>query len=294
MRPAHGGFRFDANISILFPELPMRDRPAAAAAAGFDAVETWWPFEDPVPTDNDVEQLRRSLADAGTQLVALNLDGGDTSAGDRGLISLPTAVGRVRANAEAALEIAEATGCTILNALYGNRLAGVEQAVQEEVALDNLAFIADAAARRNVTVVLETLNRVESPHFPLTSLRSTLAVVAAVMERTGLSNVGVLFDVYHLYLMGYDVRRAVRTARDLIAHVQFADFPGRGRPGTGQIDFDQILMALASIDYRGFIGVEYIPTPGTRNDLPALLAFHATASTGEPLAGSHSPVLEER
>ncbi|MDT7632049.1 MAG: hydroxypyruvate isomerase, partial [Pseudonocardiales bacterium] len=38
--------RYTANCSILFPDVPLLDRPAAAAAAGFDAVEFWWPFPE--------------------------------------------------------------------------------------------------------------------------------------------------------------------------------------------------------------------------------------------------------
>ena len=42
--------RFNVNLSILFTELPLLERPAAAAAAGFTAVELWWPWVDaPVP-----------------------------------------------------------------------------------------------------------------------------------------------------------------------------------------------------------------------------------------------------
>jgi hydroxypyruvate isomerase len=43
------GQRFDVNCSILFTELPLLKRPAAARSAGFDAVEFWWPFAEPVP-----------------------------------------------------------------------------------------------------------------------------------------------------------------------------------------------------------------------------------------------------
>ena len=38
-------------IMMMFTELPLLERPAAAAAAGFDAVEFWWPFDSPVPAD---------------------------------------------------------------------------------------------------------------------------------------------------------------------------------------------------------------------------------------------------
>jgi hydroxypyruvate isomerase len=65
------GLRFDVNCSILFTELPLLKRPAAARAAGFDAVEFWWPFTEPVPGDREVEAFIDALADAGVQLAAL-------------------------------------------------------------------------------------------------------------------------------------------------------------------------------------------------------------------------------
>ena len=42
---------YSANCSILFTELPLLERPAAVKAAGFDAVEFWWPFDEAVPAD---------------------------------------------------------------------------------------------------------------------------------------------------------------------------------------------------------------------------------------------------
>jgi hydroxypyruvate isomerase len=49
------GLRFDVNCSILLTELPLLKRPDAARAAGFDAVEFWWPFDDPAPPDREVD-----------------------------------------------------------------------------------------------------------------------------------------------------------------------------------------------------------------------------------------------
>jgi hydroxypyruvate isomerase len=78
------GLRFDVNCSILFAELPLLARPAAAKAAGFDAVEFWWPFEEMTPADADADALVTALADAGVDLVSLNFHTGDMAAGDRG------------------------------------------------------------------------------------------------------------------------------------------------------------------------------------------------------------------
>ena len=51
------GQRFDVNCSILFTELPLLKRSAAARSAGFDAVEFWWPFAEPVPPDHEVDRF---------------------------------------------------------------------------------------------------------------------------------------------------------------------------------------------------------------------------------------------
>ena len=51
--------RYDINLSIRFTELPLLQRPAAAAAAGFTAVEFWWPFDRAVPDGSDVDRFCR-------------------------------------------------------------------------------------------------------------------------------------------------------------------------------------------------------------------------------------------
>lgn len=275
MTAPSGSFHFDANISMLFTHLPLLARPAAAAAAGFDAVEMWWPFDTPVPRDRDVDLLCRALADAGTQLVALNLDGGDTTAGDRGLISLPGQVDRVRANADAALAIMESTGCRIVNALYGNRLEGISCQRQDEIAQENLAVIATRATQISATVVLETLNSYDNPHYPLTTLAATKKTLAAVRDCADVDNVGLLFDVYHLHRMNYSLVEAVREAGTLIGHVQLADNPGRGRPGTGTIQFTDVLDELRLTGYHAYIGLEYVPSANLPDTLPEALAAHA-------------------
>jgi hydroxypyruvate isomerase len=51
------GQRFDVNCAILFTELPLLKRPAAAGSAGFDTVEFWWPFAEPMPPDHEVDRF---------------------------------------------------------------------------------------------------------------------------------------------------------------------------------------------------------------------------------------------
>jgi len=74
----------DANLSILFTELPLLERPRAAKRAGFDAVEFWWPFDTATPPPAEVDAFVAALDAAGTRLVGLNFFAGDMPAGDAG------------------------------------------------------------------------------------------------------------------------------------------------------------------------------------------------------------------
>ena len=81
--------RYLPNCSLLFQELPLFERPAAAKAAGFDAVEFWWPFAEPVPADRNVDAFVSSIEDAGVALVGLNFFAGDLAGPDAGVLSIP-------------------------------------------------------------------------------------------------------------------------------------------------------------------------------------------------------------
>jgi len=251
--------RYCANLSMLYAQLPLLERPAAAAAAGFDFVESWWPFGEPAPRAADVEAFCESLDRAGVRLVALNLDAGDPDQGERGLLSDPLGAERISANLEAAVTVLRRSGCRIVNALYGNRLDGQDPAEQDRVALDRLVAVADTLADLDAVVVLETLNTRDSPRFPLTDIAGTVRLLVEAVQQTQGRNIGLLLDVYHLATMGADPVAAIREYADMIRHVQFADAPGRGQPGTGQLDFAALEQALIDIGYDGYVGLEYEP-----------------------------------
>lgn len=251
--------RFDVNLSILFTELALLDRPAAAAAAGFDAVELWWPFDTPTPADRDVDAFVGSLTDAGVGLVGLNFDAGDMAGGARGLLSQPANAQRFRDNIDVVVAIAEQTGCGALNALYGNRVDGVDPQQQDEIATENLALAARAAARVGAVVLVEALNADESPRYPLVSSDDVVAVLDRVEREGDVANLAFLADLYHLARMGEDPASVVRTHSDRIGHVQIADVPDRHQPGTGDLDLDAALSALDAGGYGGYVGLEYKP-----------------------------------
>lgn len=249
--------RYEVNCSILFTELPLLERPAAVKEAGFGGVEFWWPFAGPVPDDKEADAFVRAVRDAGVQLVGLNFFAGDMPAGDRGVLSDPKRSQEFRDNIDATLGIGEQLGCPGFNALYGNRIDGVDPAEQDELAVENLRLAARAAERIGGTVLVEPVSG--TPAYPL----KTAADALAVIDRVGAGNVGLLADLYHLSVNGDDVDRVIAEHTGRIAHVQIADDPGRNEPGTGNLALDAQLTALEANGYSGWVGLEYKPSAAT-------------------------------
>ena len=253
------GARFDVNCSILFTELPLAQRAAAARAAGFDGVEFWWPWAEMVPSAAAADAFVGSILGAGVELVSLNFHAGDMAAGERGIVSHPDRAGEFREHVGACVEIARRAGCTRLNAPYGLRAAGSDPDTQDAVAIANLRLAAEAAGKVGASVLLEAINSVDIPGFPVDGSARAMAVI----EQVGAPNVGFLADMYHLAKMGENVAEVLTRYRDAIMHVQVADPPGRGAPGTGTLDFEPAFAALAAGRYAGWVGLEYVPAdPG--------------------------------
>ncbi|WP_067974939.1 hydroxypyruvate isomerase family protein [Nocardiopsis trehalosi] len=249
--------RYTVNCSLLFTELPVTERPAAARAAGFDAVEFWWPFDRAVPGDAEVDAFVTAIADAGVHLTGLNFFAGALPGPDRGVLSQPARASEFRDNVDVVVGIAERTGTTGFNALYGRRLPGTDPAEQDRTALENTVAAARAVAAVDGTVLIEPISGADD--YPLTTAADGLRFVAAA-HAAGAPNVALLADLYHLAVNGEDVAAVVRDHAADFGHVQIADAPGRGEPGTGELPIDDLLTAAQAGGYTGLVGLEYNPT----------------------------------
>lgn len=248
--------RLSANVSLLHPSLPPLERFAAARADGFVDVETWWPFSHPDPTRDEIDELIHSIDEAGVRLRAINLYAGDMAAGMRGVLSHPDRADDLVVNITAVEQIAERTGCALFNALYGQRLAGVDPAAQDDAAASMLAH---AASRLPGTILLEALKVPDNGDYPLTTLDDADAVRRRVIDESGVTNIGLLLDTFHLAGNGVDLIDSARRFASVVEHVQIADLPGRGAPGTGALDLAAVLETLQDGGYDGFVGAEFVP-----------------------------------
>jgi hydroxypyruvate isomerase len=246
---------YTVNCSILLTELPLLERPAAAKAAGFDAVEFWWPFDTSVPSDAQVTEFENAITNAGVQLTGLNFNAGNMPGGDRGLVSWPARSAEFLDNIDVVAGIGERLGCKAFNALYGNRIDGEPADKQDAIGAENLATAAAGVARIGGIVLLEPVSG--APRYPILKAADALKVITRVKEEAGTENIRLLADFYHLAVNGDDVSAVIENHAKDFGHIQIADSPGRGAPGTGELPLGEWIARSRELGYEGYIGLEY-------------------------------------
>jgi len=256
-----------ANLSLLFTELPLHERAAAAAAEGFEAVEFWWPFgTSGRPPKSNVDAFIESVESAGVSLAAMNLFAGDMPAGERGVLSYPERIEEFRDSVAVAVEVGRRLGTRMFNAPFGHRRDGLDEREQDRIGDENLAYAAAQLGAIGGTVLLEPVSRM--PRYTMRTAADAFAIIDRA-EASETRNVGFLFDQFHLAMNGEDVLAIIDQHADRIVHVQLADVPDRGEPGSGNGSIGAVVQALTESGYRGLLALEYIPTTTTDESLDA-------------------------
>jgi len=249
--------KFAANLTMLFNEVPFLDRFAAAAAAGFDAVEFLFPY--PYAATDLAERLQSN----NLKLVLHNLPAGNWEAGERGIACLPERRGEFQDGVGRAIEYAKTLNVPQLNCLVGIPTAGIDRDTARATIVDNLRFAADALQREQLRLLVEPRNSYDIPGFALNRSAEALAVIDAV----GSDNLFLQYDVYHMQRMEGELAATIKKHLARIAHVQLADNPGRNEPGTGEIHYPFLFELLDTLGYEGYIGCEYKPRTTTADGL---------------------------
>jgi hydroxypyruvate isomerase len=249
--------RFAANLGWLFPERPFLERFGAAKRSGFDAVEFAVPYDHPAPAI--AEQLREHSLEC----ILFNVPSGNKANGDFGLACRPERVAEFRAGVGTALEYAAALGTRRINVIAGLERAGDDPRELHETFVANLRFAAGAMARAGIQTVMEPINSVDFPgyYFP------RCAPAVALVKEVGAENFGLQCDLYHVAKMGDDPAATLEALWPVIRHLQFADVPGRGEPGTGALDLRALFAQIDRSGYAGWTAAEYRPSRTTEDTL---------------------------
>lgn len=243
--------KFAANLSFMFTEWDFLDRFAAAADAGFEAVEYFFPYDYPVET------LATALDRHGLTQVLFNFFPGDWEAGERGLAAVPGRETVFAATIDQALRYAEALSVRQLHVMAG--LGDATDAAARKTYLDNLTVACERAARKKISLLIEPINGRDMPGY----FMNDFDLAADIIAELGLPNLKLQFDIYHRQILRGDVLTGLASLLPLIGHIQIAAVPARSEPGSGELDDFRVLRMLDELGYLGHVGLEYRPAAGT-------------------------------
>lgn len=243
--------RFAANLTMLFTELPMLERFAAAAAAGFQGVEILFPY------DIAARDLSRAAIAAGLEFVLMNTPPPNWAGGARGFAAEPGREERFRSDFDRALRFAG-----VLRPRHIHIMAGyAEGSEARDTFARNLRWAAGRAP--HVSLTIEPLNPVDQPGYFL----ADFDLAAELIAETGAPNLGLQFDTYHAQRITDDAMATWRRHAGIIRHIQVGGFPGRHEPAGGAIDFPGFFAALDRSGYKGWVSAEYNPASLTAEGL---------------------------
>jgi hydroxypyruvate isomerase len=260
--------RYAANLNLQFNELPMLERYARAAAAGFTHVEVLFPYND--GPERVAEELKRHSL----ELVLFDADPGDFASGDRGYLCQPDQQERLERTFREAVDLAQPLGCRRVNVLAGNLQDGVGWDDHRRTAASALQRLAPRAEQAGIMLLIEALNANENPRYFLTNSKLGLELVREVNSPA----LKFQYDAYHLQIMEGNLIDTFSMNVADIGHVQIGDVPGRHEPGSGEINYANFLAAVDRSGYDGYIGLEYRPAAGTEEGLDAWLPRSARAN----------------
>ena len=241
--------RFEINLSMTLTDVPFLQRFQRAADLGFGAVEFFW------PGDESLDNVAAAKEAAGVEVALFNMNMGDATRGDRGLLSDPAYKQWWREAFLEALAWAERLKCQRIHAVAGKRIPELARSEQIDCAVDNLSAMLPYLEQAGVVATVEALNAFDNPTFLLTQM----ADMVEICQRTNSPHVRCQYDVYHMQRMEGNLIHTIQENIDLIGHVQIADSPNRHQPGTGEIHFRNVLAALEEAGYGGYVGLEYVP-----------------------------------
>lgn len=236
-------------------ELSTADKVRRAAALGYKACEFWgWWGEDLAAIRQAADESGVAIGSICTKFVSLV----DPAVRDEYLAGLAESI-----------DAARQLGCRYLISQTGNERPGVSREEQSASLVEGLKAAAPLLEAAGITLVVEPLNtRVDHPGYFLKEADEAAALIRAV----GSPNVKLLYDVYHQQITEGDLIPTIRRHMDVIAYFHIADHPGRHEIGTGEINYANVLRAIADTGYDGYIGLEYFPASDAEETLRRFLA----------------------
>ena len=245
--------QYSATLKFLWPELELPDRARKAAEHGFDTVDLWdWRGED-------IDGLHEVCQAEGLRL------GGFFGHTHGGLCD-PSQRGELLEALAESVEVAQRVGATQLHMFSNDIQPGsiirkppdIPWWEQFRSCIEGIEAGLELVEGTDVILGLEAINTVFVPGYFWEEVGVTLELCRIIDH----PQVRLTFDCFHQQLVGGRLTDNLVPALPYTARVDVADVPGRGAPGTGEINFSHVKRVLDEHGYDGQITFEAVPADG--------------------------------
>jgi len=235
--------RLSVCIEMIFRELPFLDRIDAAADAGFDCFEFWnW-------RSKDIKGILQKKQKRGLAVSTFCVE-------PMGRIVDSNTRHEFITGVKDTIDVAHKLECPRLLVTTGNETEGVSRRTQHKSIVDSLKEAAKLVEKADVTLLLEPLNiLVDHRGYYLSSSKEGFEIIREVDS----PNIKLLYDIYHQQITEGNLIETITKNISLIGHFHVGDVPGRHEPGTGEINYANVLKEIDKTGYDGFIGLEFKP-----------------------------------
>ncbi|MCK5829123.1 MAG: TIM barrel protein [Methylococcales bacterium] len=256
--------QFTANLSLLFTELDLIDRFKAAKKCGFNAVEIQFPYSLPAT------KIEQALIENQLKLVLFNINADDLLLGGEGVASVPGKQEYFLNALQQCKSYAEALQPEAINVLPGRCVDQRKKTEYLTTFKNNLIHTLETFTPLGIKTVFEAINTIDMPN----AIIHTEQQMLGILDQINHPMLYMQYDIYHMQMMGEKTLQFFKKYGHKIGHIQFADMPGRGQPGTGKINFHQLFTSLENSTYSGWVGAEYNPIGTTEQSLNWMYEFN--------------------
>jgi len=262
--------RVDVCVEAVFEDLPLVERAKRVLDAGFDAVEFW--FYDMGGVDRGISAFGKFCADNGIRINNAVVNAPDGSIG--GSLVDPEDRPKYIARLRETIKVCKDINCHAAITCTGNCRPGVSLYAQKRCVIDTLKEAAEIAEAEGFQLFLEALNTLVDHHgYFLWSAEEG----ADIVRQVGSPRVKLLFDIYHMQIMGGNVIQRISELIDVIGHFHAAGVPGRHDLDIGELNYPNIISAIDDAGYTGLFGLEYWPAGDEMESLRRMRQLIAAA-----------------
>jgi hydroxypyruvate isomerase len=156
-------------------------------------------------------------------------------------------------NCKRAVENARILDCDVVTLTGHQNVEGVSKADSLKAYQDHMAAVAPIFEDAKVFAAIEPFNPYDHPGHFIYGSADAVKIVRAIDSPFMKIN----WDLFHMQRHEGELIGNLKRHADTICYVQLADAPNRGQPGTGDVNYANVIKQVRAGGYTRPIGLEF-------------------------------------